>query len=118
MFCKLIELECYPYDLVICVHKDLKKAFNKAKKKYKGLKTTDDSFIKKPAVAYTIDTPKGIYLLLNSKKTPVEYLVHETNHITYFMLTNIGIEPSFQTMETYAYHQQYIFNVIRKALKK
>lgn len=58
-----------------------------------------------------------ICILPNS---PVDHIVHETAHATFFILAYPGMEnyPTTGTHEMFCYYQQYLFNEVVKFQKK
>lgn len=112
-----IQLEFSQAEVIIIVNQDIRKGFDYTLNKYpcvvKDCAPDEDV----DAYVYKPDNIRSIFLYIESKRIPRSILVHELQHLNYYILSEIGIELSNATDEVYAYHFQMLYEKITKVLK-
>lgn len=110
---KEIELKLFPYDILYCQGVKVE-AIEKELEKYKiTLTQKEKKYLNKSGVGHTLrikDYQTVIYI--PGKKPTSGLIAHEVFHAIWMILATMGVEPSVESEEVYAYMLEHIINEI------
>jgi hypothetical protein len=112
---QIIELNVFPYDIMVAIDIPVEKITHKLKRF--GVKLTDEQigYLKSSGLAHTIKLPNKAVLIYFVNKPSSGIIAHEVFHAVWMILATMGVEPSVESEEVYAYMIEYIVNQINKS---
>ena len=110
---KIIELNLFPYDIMVanCVSVDeIKKKMSKFGQK---IDKQGEEFLRSSGLAHTMKMPNRAVLIYFPQQPTPGIIAHEAFHAVWMILATMGVEPSVESEEVYAYMLEYIVNRIK-----
>lgn len=109
---KIIQLEAFPYDIMVatCVSKDL--VLKKLKKYGQVLDEHKKDFLMNTAIACTVKLPNNAVLIYFDEIPTQGIIAHEAFHAVWMILDHMGVDPHVSSEEVYAYLIEYVVNKI------
>lgn len=111
---QIIKLTLFPYDILVA-----RKVSVDEIKKYLlkfGVELPEDieDNLRGSSLAHTAKMPNKAILMYFPDKINNGLIAHETFHAVWMVLAIMGVEPSVESEEVYAYMIEYIINQIKK----
>jgi hypothetical protein len=112
----VIKLNLFPYDIAVanCVSVD------EIKKKMatfgQDIDKNGEDFLRSSGLAHTMKMPNRAVLIYFPKEPTQGIIAHEVFHAVWMILATMGVEPSVESEEVYAYMIEYIVNKITPRL--
>jgi|APSaa5957512535_1039671.scaffolds.fasta_scaffold04975_4 hypothetical protein len=111
---KIIQLNVFPYDVMVSFGNSVEE-IKKELTKYKvELDEETEGYLKKSGVAHTVKLPNRAVLIYFVEKPTYGVIAHEAFHAVWMILATMGVEPSVESEEVYAYMVEYLVNEILK----
>lgn len=115
---KIIKTDVIPYDIMIASNVSIDKLITRLGKYNLILPDESIESIKNGAIAHTIQlTNKGVVIYLPSLVS-MGVIAHEVFHAVWMILRTMGVEPSEESNEIYAYLIEFYTNEIIKIIKQ
>ena len=109
---KVIELGLFPYDIMVANCVSVADIKNTLKKFGQEMDIDAENHLGGNDLGYTIKLPSNAVLIYFPKKPTLGTIAHESLHAVWMILDTMGVEPSKQSEEVYAYVLEYLTNKI------
>jgi hypothetical protein len=113
---KVIPIEIYCTEIVVSIGQTDDEIFDECKKNWESEKYEDVviSAVSCQTLANCSYNSKMLMIRFKEKKPKDGLIAHEAFHAAFRILNSIGINPSYETEEAYAYLLDYIVNKIKE----
>jgi len=109
---KIVKLELFPYDIMVATECTVEQIKDRIIKFGIKLDAKREGYLRKSGLAHTIQMPNRAVLIYFVNKPSPGLVAHEVFHAVWMILATMGVEPSVESEEVYAYMIEYITNQI------
>lgn len=113
---KIIPVEIYCTEIVVSIGQTDDEIFDECKKRWEWDKYEDTviSAVSCQSLANFSFNSKMLMIRFKEKEPKDGLIAHEAFHASFRILNSIGLNPSYETEEAYAYLLDYIVNKIKE----
>jgi hypothetical protein len=113
---KIIPIEIYGTELVVSIGQTDDEIFDECKKRWEWDEYRDTviSAVSGQNLATFSSSPKMLIIRFKERNPKDGLIAHESFHAVFRILNSIGLNPSYETEEAYAYLLDYIVNKIKE----
>jgi hypothetical protein len=117
---KVIPIEIYCTELVVSIGQTDDEIFDECKKRWEWDKyeSVVISSVSSQSLANFSSNSKMFMIRFKEKEPKDGLIAHEAFHAAFRILNSIGLNPSYETEEAYAYLLDYIVNKIKEKTNK
>jgi hypothetical protein len=111
---QIIKLNLFPYDIMVATAVSVEKITKHLKQTYNvTLSEEDIAHLNSSGIGHTTKLENRAVLIYFIDKPSPGLIAHEAFHAVWMILATMGVEPSVESEEVYAYMLEYIVNSIR-----
>lgn len=109
---KIIKLNAFPYDVMVSFRNTPEEIKAELKKYGVKLDKEQEEYLQRTPLAHTIKMPNNAVLIHFVKEPTQGVIAHEAFHAAWMILATMGVSPSVDSEEVYAYLIEYLVNQI------
>lgn len=111
---KIIELNLFPYDIAVAYGVSVDEIKKKMKKFGQEIDKEKEDYLRSSGLAHTIKMPNKAVLIYFTQPPTPGIIAHEAFHAVWMILATMGVEPSVDSEEVYAYMIEHVVNKIKQ----